>query len=173
MSDFWLASVPASYSLEVQHNEGSCLVVFLLFTPFPQERQSQNKLNHSIQALSCRARLERESKVNLMLTIRYCCQKKEAGKKTMPGLFWFAYRKGKINQSYMEGPKSHSLSLHFRLVWQDKNENRRHDHTMKLPKQYPKARETQLFQVLLLNGPHLQSFPRTQATQYVISDQSF
>lgn len=59
----------------------------------------------------------------------------------MPRVFWLAYCNGEIKAKW---PQSRS-SLHFRLSWQDKNENKRYDHNMQFSKQNPKARETQLF----------------------------
>lgn len=64
----------------------------------------------------------------------------------MPRLFWLACCNGEIKAKW---PQSHS-SLHFRLSWQDKNDNKRHDHNMKFSKQNPKARETQLLQNFII-----------------------
>lgn len=55
---------------------------------------------------------KRKSKPDILLSITFCCQKKEMGRNTMPGFFWLASSKGKIKQLH-GGPQK--LLIFFAL----------------------------------------------------------
>lgn len=139
MSDPWFARVLVSYPSEDQHNEGSS-GSFPWVDGVKRGKAEVDKLNHNIQTLRWRAWLGRESKPDVSTASHQTVLQKEGNRKRNHAkTFLTCLLQWRDQRKLCGGPQKPFI---FRLSWQDKNENKRHDHNMKFSKQNPKARET-------------------------------